>query len=79
MNGLNSIYFFPTKTDVQDFSKTRVAPLLSDNPFLERLMTDTDTVGVIPRRDQVRAFGGLSDCPASSSKQTHALSSRARV
>jgi hypothetical protein len=40
---------------------------------------DTDTTGVTPRLDQVRAFGGLSDCPASSSKQTHAPRARARV
>jgi hypothetical protein len=32
-------------------------------------LPDTDTTGVTPRRDQVRAFGGRSDCPASSSKQ----------
>src|SRR2546427_7704 len=45
-NGLNVIYYFPTKTDVLDFSKSRVAPLLADNPFLGRLITDTDTAGL---------------------------------
>ncbi len=45
-NGLNVIYYFPTKTDVLDFSKSRVAPLLADNPFLGRLLTDTDTAGL---------------------------------
>lgn len=44
--GLNVIYYFPTKTDVLEFSKSRVGPLLADNPFLSRLMTDTDTAGL---------------------------------
>ncbi|MBD3335582.1 MAG: hypothetical protein GF355_08700, partial [Candidatus Eisenbacteria bacterium] len=46
LTGLNVIYFFPTRTDVLEFSKSRVAPLLADNPFLMRLMTDTDTAGL---------------------------------
>lgn len=45
-NGLNVIYFFPTRTDVLDFSRGRVGPLLADNPFLARLLTDTDTAGL---------------------------------
>src|SRR5438093_7010296 len=45
-SGLNVIYYFPTRTDVLDFSKSRVAPLLQDNPFLAKLMTDTDTAGL---------------------------------
>ena len=44
--GLNAIYFFPTRTDVLEFSKSRVGPLLADNPFLRKLMTDTDTAGL---------------------------------
>lgn len=44
--GLNVIYFFPTRTDVLEFSKSRVSPLLFDNPFLAKLMTDTDTAGL---------------------------------
>jgi phage terminase large subunit GpA-like protein len=44
--GLNTIYYFPTRTDVLDFSKSRVTPLIADNPFLARLMTDTDTAGL---------------------------------
>jgi len=44
--GLNVIYFFPTRTDVLEFSKARVGPLLDDNPFLGRLITDTDTAGL---------------------------------
>lgn len=46
LTGLNVIYFFPTRTDVLEFSKSRVTPLLVDNPFLSKLMTDTDTAGL---------------------------------
>jgi hypothetical protein len=46
ITGLNVIYFFPTRTDVLEFSKSRVTPLLVDNPFLSKLMTDTDTAGL---------------------------------
>ncbi len=46
MQGLNVGYYFPTKTDVLEFSKSRVAPLLADNPFLHRMMRDTDTAGL---------------------------------
>jgi hypothetical protein len=44
--GLNVMYFFPTRTDVLEFSKSRVGPLLADNLFLSRLMRDTDTAGL---------------------------------
>src|SRR2546426_7640794 len=46
MSGLNVMSFFPTRTDVLEFSKSRVSPLLMDNPFLLRLMKDTDTAGL---------------------------------
>jgi hypothetical protein len=46
LQGLNVIYFFPTRTDVLEFSKSRVSPLLQENPFLSRLMNDTDTAGL---------------------------------
>jgi hypothetical protein len=46
LGGLNVIYFFPTRTDVLEFSKSRVGPLLASNPFLARLMTETDTAGL---------------------------------
>ncbi len=46
LTGLNVVYFFPTRTDVIEFSKSRVSPLLEDNPFLSRMMTDTDTAGL---------------------------------
>jgi hypothetical protein len=58
MNGLNGIYFFPTKTDVHDFSRTRVASLLADNPFLDQLMTDTDTVELKKIGDAFLYFRG---------------------
>ena len=45
-SGLNVVYYFPTKTDVLEFSKSRVGPLLADNPFLAKVMTDTDTAGL---------------------------------
>ena len=44
--GLSGMYFFPTRTDVLEFSKSRVTPLLQDNPFLAKLITDTDTAGL---------------------------------
>src|SRR3989449_1769964 len=44
--GLHVMYFCPTRTDVLDFSRGRVTPLLVDNPFLAKLMTDTDTAGL---------------------------------
>ncbi len=46
ISGLNVIYFFPTRTDVLDFSKSRVGPLLGDNPFLAKLLKDTNTAGL---------------------------------
>ena len=44
--GLGVMYFFPTRTDVLDFSRSRVTPLLAQNPFLAKLMRDTDTIGL---------------------------------
>lgn len=44
--GLNVLYLFPTKTDVLEFSKSRVGPLLQDNPFISKLVRDTDTAGL---------------------------------
>ena len=46
LSGLNVIYFFPTRTDVLEFSKSRVTPLLADNPFLQRELKDTDAAGL---------------------------------
>jgi len=44
--GLSVGYYFPTKTDVLEFSKSRVSPLLAENPFLSKLMRETDTAGL---------------------------------
>ena len=44
--GLNVMYLFPTRTDVLDFSRSRVTPLLAENPFLAKLMRETDSVGL---------------------------------
>ena len=46
LSGLNVIYFFPTRTDVLEFSKSRVGPLIEFNPFLSRMVRDTDTAGL---------------------------------
>lgn len=40
------MYFFPTRTDVLDFSRSRISPLLAENRFLAEAITDTDTVGL---------------------------------
>src|SRR5215204_2954135 len=42
LSGLNVMYFFPTRTDVLEFSKSRVTPLMGDNPFLQKELKDTD-------------------------------------
>jgi len=44
--GLNVMYLFPTRTAVLEFSKSRVGPLLQDNPFISRQVRDTDTAGL---------------------------------
>ena len=44
--GLNVGYYFPTKTDVLEFSKSRVAPLLAENPSLSKLVRETNTAGL---------------------------------
>lgn len=46
VKGLNVIYFFPTASDVTDFSKSRVGPFLADNPFLHGLLGETDTANL---------------------------------
>jgi hypothetical protein len=46
IHALNVIYFFPTRSDVLEFSKSRVGPLIEDNPFLLKLIRDTDTAGL---------------------------------
>src|SRR5688572_12468185 len=46
LSGLNVMYFFPTRTDVLEFSKSRVTPLMADNPFLKKELRDTDAAGL---------------------------------
>jgi phage terminase large subunit GpA len=46
LSGLNVMYFFPTRTDVLEFSKSRVGPLVADNPFLSKELRDTDAAGL---------------------------------
>jgi hypothetical protein len=57
--GLDVMDFFPTRTDVLDFSRARVNPLLAENPFLAKLMTDTDTMGVKRIGDAHLYFRGM--------------------
>ena len=59
LSGLNVIYFFPTRTDVLDFSKSRVGPLLGDNPFLAKLIRDTNTAGLKQIGDANLYFRGM--------------------
>ena len=44
--GKNTIYFFPTDTDVQDFSKTRVAPMMDNSPHLQEIIGKDDSLGL---------------------------------
>jgi len=42
LSGLNTMDFFSTRTDVLDFSKSRVAPLIEANRFLAEAVRDND-------------------------------------
>ena len=57
--GLDVMYFFPTRSDVLDFSRARVNPLVAENPFLAKLMADTDTMGVKKIGDAHLYFRGM--------------------
>jgi hypothetical protein len=46
LSGLNVLYYFPTKTDVLDFSRSRVNPLIATNAFLAKAIRETDTAGL---------------------------------
>ncbi len=46
LSGLTVLYYFPTKTDVLDFSRSRVNPLIAANSFLSRAIRETDTAGL---------------------------------
>ncbi len=38
------IYYFPSRDAVEDFSKTRFTPLISDNPCIRKFLKSTDSV-----------------------------------
>ena len=59
LQGLNVVYFFPTRSDVIEFSKSRVNPLLADNPFLAKTLSDTDTAGLKKIGDAHLYFRGM--------------------
>lgn len=42
----NAIYFFPTDTDVMDFAKTRVSPMIQDSPYLQKVTSSQDALGL---------------------------------
>jgi hypothetical protein len=42
----NTIYFFPTDTDVMDFSKTRVGPIVANSPHLSEVTGRSDSLGL---------------------------------
>lgn len=45
--GLRGIlYLFPSRSDVTDFSKSRVDPLLDDNPSISQWVRDTDAANI---------------------------------
>lgn len=54
-----TVYFFPTKTDVLDFSQTRVQPMIEENPTLQELMGHVDKVGVRQVGDAFVYFRGM--------------------
>jgi hypothetical protein len=46
LSQLSVMYCFPTRTDVLEFSKSRITPLIADNPILARSITDVDSAGL---------------------------------
>lgn len=40
------LYLFPSKTDVTDFSKSKFARLMQENPFLQSWIRDTDSANI---------------------------------
>jgi hypothetical protein len=40
------LYLFPSKTDVLDFSKGRISPLIEENPEIRKWVRDTDAAGI---------------------------------
>ena len=41
-----ALYLFPSRVDVQDFSRGRFNPLINDNEQVSRYVSDTDTQGI---------------------------------
>ena len=41
-----AIYYFPTEREVEKFSKTRMGPLISDNPCIKRFLKNTNSVSI---------------------------------
>ena len=50
-NVRNVLYYFPSKTDVTDFSQARVGPLAEENPKIAKYVQETN-------RANLRQFGG---------------------
>ena len=40
------LYMFPSKTDVSDFSRSRISPLIEENPDISGWIKDTDSVNL---------------------------------
>jgi len=59
LSGLTVLYYFPTKTDVLDFSRSRVNPLIAANSFLTRAIKETDTAGLKRIGDAYLYFRGM--------------------
>jgi len=59
LNRLDVVYFFPPRTDVIEFGKSRVGPFLSENPFIQKEMRDTDTAGLKQIGDAHLYFRGM--------------------
>lgn len=53
------IYFFPTETDVTDFARGRVNPIIEYNPLISKLIADTDTVGMKKVGNRFIYFRGM--------------------
>ena len=40
------LYLFPSRSDVLDFSKGRISPLIEENEEIARMVRDTDSAGI---------------------------------
>ncbi|MFC1891861.1 phage terminase large subunit family protein [Thermodesulfobacteriota bacterium] len=45
-NFRGALYLFPSRTDVLDFSRSRVTPLIDENPDIASWLKDTDSAGL---------------------------------